>query len=84
VTWLGKAVDPSTLQPLQITYTARPAFNDGLADPLPQRTVTLDGTPFVPVPKGLEPAGRRKLAKAEQQGNRVNGGSGFRRARGSG
>jgi hypothetical protein len=68
VAWLGKTgLDTATLRPIQVTYTARPGFRDGLVDPMPRRTVTLDGAPFVVVPEGLKPASKHRCKNAERR-----------------
>jgi hypothetical protein len=42
--WLaGTPIDPCTLRPIQVTYTAAPLFHDGLVDPLGERLGVLDG-----------------------------------------
>ena len=43
--WLaGTPIDPCTLRPIQVTYTAAPLFHDGLVDPLAgKRLGMLDG-----------------------------------------
>src|SRR5689334_11300250 len=38
-----------------------------MTDPIRQRTLTLEGTPFVAVPEGLKAAGRRRRENAERR-----------------
>lgn len=70
--WLrGAPVDPALFSPAQLTYTAAPVFDNGAADPLPCRLVTLPGTRedvVPPSPAALAARRLRSLMTTHQPG----------------